>query len=150
MVMQRPRTEVGKISEHRMFGIAPKPITKQLRYTVTLAVDINAFVVPPSFTKLPITSVTSDSIRMGIVESIRDLQSRFWYCYFSNYTIQLKKREGKAEKTRLLPVTSINLMETRMQGSIKSVVKALMRSDADSALIPRFVKRLDTPVSSNI
>jgi len=61
-----------------------------------------------------------------------------------------KKREGKAEKTRLLPVTSINLMETRMQGSIKSVVKALMRSDADSALIPRFVKRLDTPVSSNI
>lgn len=59
-------------------------------------------------------------------------------------------RREKAERTRLLPATSINLMETRIQGSIKSVVKALMRSDADSALIPRFVKRLDTPVSSNI
>lgn len=73
-MMQRPRTEVGKISEQRMFGMAPKPITKQLRYTIMLAVDINAFVVPPSFTKLPITSVSSDSVRMGIVESNRDLQ----------------------------------------------------------------------------
>ena len=110
MVMQRPRTEVGNISEQRMFGIAPKPITKQLRYTVTLAVDINAFIEPPRFTKLPITSVTSDSIRMGIVESIRDLQSRFWYCYsFKLYHSAIKKGKGKQRKLafcQLRPLTS--------------------------------------------
>lgn len=111
MVMQRPRTEVGKISEHSMFGIAPKPITKQLRYTITLTVDINAFAVPPSLTKLPITSVTSDSIRTGIVESIRDLQHASGIVTFVNYTVQLNKRENEKQRElafcQLHPLTSL-------------------------------------------
>ena len=62
---------------HRIFGMAPKPITKQLRYNITLAVDTYVFAVTPSFTKLFITGVISISIRMVVVESIIDLQSHF-------------------------------------------------------------------------
>jgi len=34
--MHIPRTLVGKISEHKMLGIAPNPMQKQLSYTITL------------------------------------------------------------------------------------------------------------------
>ena len=57
--------------------MAPKSITKQLMYNITLAVDTYVFDVPASFTKLLITSVIGVSIRMVVVESIRDLQSHF-------------------------------------------------------------------------
>lgn len=71
--MHNPRTRVGKISEHRMFGIIPSPITKQHWYTTTLKVEMIAFRTEPKLTTLAIISKMSDTIRTGIVESNSDL-----------------------------------------------------------------------------
>lgn len=74
MAMHNPRTRVGKISAHMMFGITPSPITKQHWYTTTLKVETIAFRTEPKLTALEIISKMSDTTRIGIVESNSDLQ----------------------------------------------------------------------------
>lgn len=74
IAMQRPRTRVGKISEQRMLGTGPNPMTKQQKYAITLMVEIVALATEPMSTMLPMTSTISDIISTGIVDSRRDLQ----------------------------------------------------------------------------
>ena len=54
------------------------------------------------------------------------------------------------ERTNLLPETSISLMATAMHGSINNVVRALIRIDAESELMPKFSRRTPTPACSRI
>lgn len=74
IAMHRPRTRVGKISEQRMLGMTPKPMTKTEVKTITPTVDIVALTTDPKFTMLLSTSAMSATIRIGIVDSSRDLQ----------------------------------------------------------------------------
>lgn len=68
--MHIPRTLVGKISEHTMFGIAPNPMTKQLSYTITLNAVTIAFTLALMSNKFRSISTIRDTIRMGIVYNI--------------------------------------------------------------------------------
>ncbi len=69
MPMQSPRTLVGKISEHRMLGIGPKPVTNEQMNNVTQVKDIAAANKPASRNMLTSTSITSEIARTGIVAS---------------------------------------------------------------------------------
>jgi len=59
-------------------------------------------------------------------------------------------RPGKKQKAYLLPETSMSFMAKPIQGSIKKVVKALIRNDADSEPMPTSDRRTSTPASSRI
>ena len=61
----------------------------------------------------------------------------------------MKKRETQQREFVFFHIHPLTL-ETRIHGSIKNVVTELIRRDADSARIPRFVKRRDTFVSFGI
>jgi hypothetical protein len=50
----------------------------------------------------------------------------------------------------LRPETSMSRMARPMHGNIRKVVRALMRIDAESELIPRFDRRTPTPACSKI
>lgn len=67
IAMQSPRTRVGKISEQRMFGIGPKPITKQQKYMMTLMVEIMACAMAPKSMTFPRTTKIRDASRTGKV-----------------------------------------------------------------------------------
>nr|KYP55038.1 hypothetical protein KK1_001242 [Cajanus cajan] len=71
--MHIPRTLVGKISEHKMLGITPSPMQKQLSYTITLAAVIIAFRVELMGIEFRTTSIIRDTIKIGIVYSNIDL-----------------------------------------------------------------------------
>jgi len=58
-------------------------------------------------------------------------------------------RRGCRDKY-LLPEMSMSLIATAIQGSIKKVVNALIRNDAEVAPIPRSERRTSTPASSRI
>lgn len=68
IAIQTPRTLVGKISEQRILGMGPKPITKQQKYITTLMVENTAFRIDPMLTTLETTRMMSDPIKTGIVE----------------------------------------------------------------------------------
>ena len=73
MAMHRPRTLVGKISEQRMFGIGPYPVTKQQKYMMTQAVDMPAWMTVVVFTTSPMTRTRRETTSTGIVVSSRSL-----------------------------------------------------------------------------
>ena len=73
IAMQTPRTRVGNISEQRMLGMGPKPITKQQKYTITLMVESTAWATWPKSITLDKTSMTKVRIKTGIVDRRRDL-----------------------------------------------------------------------------
>lgn len=76
IAMQIPRTLVGNISEQRIFGIGPKPITKVQKYTTTLMVEITACMTSPMLITLPRTSTTSDVNKTGKVASKSHLEKK--------------------------------------------------------------------------
>lgn len=80
-------------------------------------------------------------------------------CYDLQFHISKKKKgkkniyELKGSHKRepyLLPVISIRFIARAMQGSIKTVVRALMRRDEEVELMPIFDKRTETPAFSRI
>lgn len=73
IAMHRPRILVGKISEQRILGIGPKPMTKQQKQTMTLKVEIKAFTLLLNSTRLPTTNIRRATIKTGIVVSSKVL-----------------------------------------------------------------------------
>lgn len=53
-------------------------------------------------------------------------------------------------RTYLLPDVSISLMPMPIQGSIRKVVNALIRNEAEFELRPMLERRTSTPASSRI
>lgn len=82
--MHIPRTLVGKISEHKMLGIAPNPMTKQLSYIITLTAVTIAFRVALMLNKSRSISTMRDTIRIGIVYNSIDLSSENIRCHCHN------------------------------------------------------------------
>lgn len=73
IAMHRPRTRVGKISEQRILGIGPKPMTKQQKQTMTLKVEMKAFTPLLKSIRLPTTNIRRDATKTGIVVSSKVL-----------------------------------------------------------------------------
>lgn len=92
IAMQIPRTLVGNISEQRIFGIGPKPITKVQKYTTTLTVEITACMTSPMLITLPRTSTISDDNKTGNVASKSHLENK--------QTVKLLL-DGKSEELKM-------------------------------------------------
>jgi hypothetical protein len=74
--MHVPRTRVGKISEHRMLGIGPKPATNEQMKTVTQRKEIKAGMSPVALKRFTTTSATKETVRAGIVVNSNPLDAQ--------------------------------------------------------------------------